>query len=59
MIFALLPLGESFAKLHSFILYAFIFQLENLLLNMQISNWGREGGNEVQQTQQNKVALLC
>ena len=59
MTFELLPLGELFAKLHSFILYAFIFQLGNLLLNMQISNWGREGGKEVQQTQQNKVALLC
>lgn len=59
MTFLLPPLGGNHLQNDTLILCAFIFQLENLLLNMQISNWGRERGHEAQHTQQNKVALLC
>lgn len=59
MTFVLLPLGGNHLQNYTLILYAFSFLLENLLLNMQISNWGREVGTEAQQTQQKKVALLC
>lgn len=52
------PLEGNHLQNYTLILYAFIFQLENLLLNMQISKLG-EVGTEAQQTQQNKVALLC
>lgn len=40
MTFVLLPLGGNHLQNDTLILCAFIFQLENLLLNMQISNWG-------------------